>query len=136
MSTDDRPIVVARIYADEAGESHFEDVFLPTTVATFGSAGTLSAIAEAIPTTSITIREVREEGTIVGVWHTQPHRRLEMFPTGLCEIEASDGEVRRFGVGERLFLLGEDTHGKGHLFRPLAGPRTTIFMDLPPDWTL
>jgi hypothetical protein len=126
--------MLTRLYADEAGESHFEDVALTTDVGVFGSARSVSAIAAPIPSLMTTIREVREEGPLAGVWHPNPRRRLEFFPTGLCEIEASDGETRRFGAGERLFLLGEDTHGKGHLFRPLAGPRTTIFIDLPDDW--
>jgi len=127
-------VSILRLYCDPDGESHFKTLQLKTEIQTLGSSLSLSAIAEAIPTTSLTIREVREEGTKPLVWHPNPHRRIEIFPAGLCEIEASDGDVRRFGPGHNLILLGEDVSGKGHLFRPISGPRITLFLDVPDDW--
>jgi hypothetical protein len=35
------------------------------------------------------------------------------------EVEASDGEVRRFGPGEAVLV--EDTGGKGHITRNVGG---------------
>jgi hypothetical protein len=128
------PIRIVRIFSDADGESHFEDISLPTEIGTFGGAKSLSAIAEAIPASSMTIREVREEGPLEGVWHPTPARMLKIFPLGLCEIEASDGEIRQFGPDAHLILLGEDNTGRGHLFRPISGPRMTIFIDVSPDW--
>jgi hypothetical protein len=47
-------------------------------------------------------------------------RRWLLVLTGVLDIEASDGEVRRFGPGS--ILLVEDTHGNGHRARVVGGP--------------
>ena len=45
------------------------------------------------------------------------------------DVEVSDGEVRRFSPGS--VVLVEDSHGTGHVARPVGGmPRTTLFITL------
>jgi len=48
---------------------------------------------------------------------------------GKVDIEIGDGTVRRFGPGD--ILLAEDTTGRGHISRAVAGePRRSIFITL------
>jgi hypothetical protein len=47
----------------------------------------------------------------------------------MLEVEASDGEKRRFGPG--TILLAEDVTGKGHTSRSLGGEeRLSLFIPL------
>jgi len=48
------------------------------------------------------------------------NRRWLLVLSGVLDVEASDGEVRRFGPGS--VLLVEDTLGKGHRGRVIGGP--------------
>jgi len=49
---------------------------------------------------------------------------------GTVEVEASDGERRRFGPGD--VVLVEDVSGRGHVTHWVGdGPRLTLFLPLP-----
>lgn len=116
-----------RVYADEAGETHFEDVGLrrerresPT--------GTVDEVSAPIPVEGLVFRLVVTEAS-----ETEPHnapRRLFIVQVdGSVEVEVSDGETREFGPGS--VLLVEDTTGKGHITRSLTpGPRATMIAAL------
>ena len=127
-------ITVTRLFADSGGDSHFEELALAGEIVRFGSAQSVSAIVEGIPVESIMFREVLDEGNPASpaIPHRAPHRQIEIILSGTCEIEASDGEIRQFGPGD--ILLEEDLTGKGHLFRPLSGPRRMVFIRVPLDW--
>ncbi|MEI9963838.1 MAG: hypothetical protein WDM92_03230 [Caulobacteraceae bacterium] len=58
-------------------------------------------------------------------WHVAPARQFVLNLTGELEAEVSDGQRRRIGPGELVYL--EDVAGKGHVTR-LLGPVTCIFM--------
>jgi hypothetical protein len=59
----------------------------------------------------------------------RPRRQFIVHVEGEVEVEVSDGEVRRFSPGS--VVLVEDTHGTGHITRPVGGmPRTTLFIAL------
>lgn len=116
-----------RVYADETGETHFEDVELrherresPT--------GTVDEVSAPIPVEGLVFRLVVTEAS-----ETEPHnapRRLFIVQVdGSVEVEVSDGETREFGPGS--VLLVEDTTGKGHITRSLTpGPRATMIAAL------
>jgi quercetin dioxygenase-like cupin family protein len=99
-----------RLYADDNGESHFEDIKLkfqtvdfappspPLDVSTFGEAENCSIL--------------RAEPGWKGDWHPAPFRQLHFYLSGEVEAQASDGERRRIIAGE--FTLVEDVTGKGH----------------------
>jgi hypothetical protein len=113
---------IHRLYPDEHGETHFEDVEVQFTQAT--SAGRLSAWQ---PATGIMFRQVPPDYDLD--WHPAPRRQYIINLDAGVQITASDGEVRRIGAGE--VLLVEDTHGKGHLSRALEGKlRHCIFVTL------
>lgn len=113
-----------RIWADDDGESHFEDVYLDATEQPSPGATSRVALSDRIPVADLEFRRVLEEASYV-VPHNAPERLFIVSLTGRIEVEVSDGEVRRFGPG--AVTLVEDTHGKGHITRSLdPGPRATL----------
>jgi hypothetical protein len=113
---------IHRLYADERGETHFQDVEIQFTEST--NAGRMSA---RLPATGIIFRQVPPDYDLD--WHPAPRRQYIINLDGGVQITASDGEVRRIGAGE--VLLVEDTRGKGHLSKALEGKlRHCIFVTL------
>ena len=113
-----------RIWADDDGESHFEDVYLDATEQSSPGATSRVALSDRIPVADLEFRRVLEEASYV-VPHNAPERLFIVSLTGRIEVEVSDGEVRRFGPG--AVTLVEDTRGKGHITRSLdPGPRATL----------
>lgn len=111
-----------RIYADAAGESHFEDLTFELVEQRAGSA--LSAL---IPATGVIFRRSAPDQHVD--WHSAPRRQFVVTLAGEAEIVASDGEVRRVGPGS--IMLAEDTTGKGHITRAVGGTeRLSLFIPL------
>jgi hypothetical protein len=102
---------IHRIYADAAGESHFEDVEIA-----LGPVGPGGRLSERLPATGLIFREVQP--TYQLDWHPAPRRQYVINLDVGVEITASDGEVRVIGAGE--ILLAEDTTGKGHRSRAIS----------------
>ena len=113
---------VTRIYSDENGDSHFEDIFIP-----MNNAGDIGALSESQPVKGIIFREV-EPGYDYD-FHNAPQKQYIILLDGSVEIETSLGEIRKFNAGE--ILLVEDTTGKGHRTRNLnAEKRRSVFISL------
>lgn len=113
---------ILRLYADERGESHFEDVEIALTEST--RAGRLSA---RLPATGIIFRQVPPDYDLD--WHPAPRRQYIINLDAGVQLTASDGETRRVGAGE--VILVEDTWGQGHLSKALDGKlRHCIFVTL------
>lgn len=113
---------VVRVYSDEQGDSHFEEVALP--LEDMGDIGQLSAL---FPAQGVYFREVAPSYDYD--FHTAPQRQFIVLLDGEIEIETSLGEKRTFKGGE--VLLMEDTTGKGHKTRNLlAQKRKSIFIVL------
>lgn len=102
-----------RVFTDEKGETHFEDVeieLLPVEFAPPAPALLLSSFTDA-----------KNYGFIsaptgwYGDWHPTPERQVIVYISGKIEATVSDGEVRVFGPGS--VTLVEDTTGKGHTSR-------------------
>jgi len=114
---------IARIWTDDQGESHYQDISVE-----FTAAGPLGRTADPIPVASVIFRE-NEPGYDYD-WHVSPRRQYIVMLAGLVEIQTSDGEARTFGPGE--IVLVEDLTGKGHKSRsPDGQPRKSIFLPLP-----
>lgn len=119
-----------RIWADEAGESHFEDVFLDTQEQPSPNADSLVAVSRALQVEDLVFRRVVTEASSEEP-HNAPVRVLIVMLAGEAEVEVSDGEVRRFGPGSVNVV--EDTTGKGHITRNAGDvPRVTLFARLGP----
>jgi len=113
---------IHRLYVDQQGESHFENVEIQYVEST--PAGRLSA---RLPATGIIFREVQPDYDLT--WHPAPRRQYIINLDAGVQITASDGESRKIGAGE--VLLVEDTWGKGHLSKALDGKlRNCIFVAL------
>jgi hypothetical protein len=115
-------VKIHRLYVDDRGETHFQDVDVQYVETT--RAGRLSARQ---PATGIIFREVQPDYDLD--WHPAPRKQYIINLDAGVQITASDGESRRIGAGE--VLLVEDTSGKGHLSKAIDGKiRNCIFVTL------
>lgn len=113
-----------RLYADEFGESHFEDLEVALVPVDFAPPAAPLNIAQFRPTA---------QSLFVGAppgWggetsHPTPRRQIFCVLQGEYEVTASDGGVRRFPAGSVLLL--EDTWGKGHSTRITGQVDALIF---------
>jgi hypothetical protein len=106
---------IIRIYADDNGESHFDDLQEP------GVEQRINAnFTRAIDAYGLSFKETEQMGDepALGAWHPAPRRQYVLFLAGETEIEVSDGEKRIIRAGD--VLLVEDTFGKGHRNRRLS----------------
>jgi hypothetical protein len=110
-------VVIARLYTDEAGESHF---------GAWEWHATETALAPPAPPVQVTEPVPAERALMLRVpagWYGEPHpaprRQLMVVVAGIMEATASDGETRLFTPGSAILL--EDTTGKGHTSRTVDG---------------
>jgi hypothetical protein len=121
-----RVIGYVRIYADEAGESHFEDVELAPSLRRFPTSPSRDLVSDPVPVASVVFRDVVEEHPSDEP-HCAPERLFIVHLQGEVEVTVSDGEKRTFGTGS--VVLVEDTHGRGHVTRSLGvTPRRTLLI--------
>jgi len=120
---------IIRLWADNEGESHFEDVELAFEEADF--------VPPAPPVLLSSFQAAERYGFELvspgwhGDWHPAPGRVLAIYLSGEGEIEASDGEVRPIGPG--TILLAEDTTGKGHRSRATGSEDALVVLVTLPD---
>src|SRR5271163_3505313 len=113
-------IRVHNLYCDSNGESHWRDIDIEWV--NEGPEGKTSAQQFA---NGIIFRQTQAEYDIE--WHPAPRRQYIINLDAGVELTASDGEARVIGAGE--VILVEDTHGKGHLSKSVAGKaRHCIFV--------
>lgn len=111
-----------RVYADENGESHFEDHEVE-----LRDAGPIGRLSAPMPARSVIFR-TNEPGYDYD-WHPAPQRQFIVLLDGAIEIQVSDGTRRTFQAGEVLLL--EDTTGKGHRTRNVESrERRSLFIVL------
>jgi hypothetical protein len=114
---------VVRIYSDEKGDSHFEDVTIP-----LKENGMVGKLSDAVAAKEVIFREV--EPTYDWDFHTAPQRQYIILLDGEIEIETSLHQKRKFSSGD--VLLVEDTTGKGHKTKNLQTiKRKSIFITVP-----
>ncbi len=116
-----------RIYTDEAGETHFEDVSLAGDIRRSPVSSGVSEYAPPVAVRAAVFRRVVLAHPSEP--HVSPRRQFTVHLEGRTEVEVSDGQVRTFEPGD--VVLVEDTTGKGHITRELDdGPRTSLFIEL------
>ena len=113
-----------RLYADERGESHFEDLEMALLPVDFAPPAAPLNIAQFRPTAQ-SIWVGAPPGWAGDAPHPSPHRQIFCALQGEYEVTASDGCVRRFPVGSVLLL--EDDWGKGHSSRITSQEDVLIF---------
>jgi len=115
---------VTRVYADAAGESHFDEIDIP-----LQDRGAIGRLSEPYPANGVIFRE--NDADYDFDWHCAPQRQYIVLLDGAIELETSDGEKRRFGGGD--ILLVEDVAGRGHRTRTVDNrPRRSLFVTLDP----
>jgi len=113
-----------RLYADEQGESHLEDVEIdlaPTDYTPPAPPLDLSSF-----TAATQFGFMRAPAGWSSEWHPSLARNVFFVLSGEWEVTASDGEKRRFAAGS--VLLVEDTSGKGHASRVLGNADSLAVM--------
>ena len=99
-----------RVHADDAGESHFEDVVVALAPVDYAPPAPPLHLSAPMPASAFVFLAAppRWEGD----WQPAPMRQMIFYLAGEVEAQVSDGEVRRFGPGSATLV--EDTAGKGH----------------------
>lgn len=105
-----------RLFADETGESHFEDITVELDLADFAPSAPPMGVSASMPATQSAF--IGGPAGWIGDWHVSSARNLFVVLSGEWEIEASDGISRRFSSPD--VLLAEDTYGKGHRSRVIS----------------
>lgn len=103
----------ARLYSDDAGESHFDDVEIELNSTEYAPPAPPLELSAFTPATQFAF--MRTPSGWSSDWHPSTARNMFFVLTGEWEVTASDGETRRFTAGS--VLLVEDTKGKGHTSR-------------------
>jgi hypothetical protein len=110
-------VVIARLYTDEAGESHFGTWKWHATEAAFAPPAPPVQVTEPVPAERVLM--LRTPAGWHGDLHPAPRRQLMVVVAGSMEATASDGETRLFTPGSAILL--EDTTGRGHSSRTVDG---------------
>lgn len=105
-----------RLYADEHGESHFEDIEIDLTLTDYAPPAAPLGLSSFTPATQFGFMNAPAGWS--SDWHPATARNVFFVLSGEWEVTASDGETRRFGAG--CVLLLEDTAGKGHSSRVVS----------------
>ena len=119
-------IKCVRLYADDQGDSHFEDIEIE-----------MSSIQYAPPAPALEISEPIEASSCFWFrfpkdWHDgahpSPRRQLFIVLEGEVEGWTSKGDISTFRAGDRVLM--EDTSGKGHGARPVNGEALAVVIAL------
>ncbi len=102
-----------RLYADEDGVSHFEDLEFELSEADFAPPAAPLLMSSPIESTRTIFFMLPASWD--GDWHPAPRRQFFVQIAGELELVVGDGNVRRFTAGD--VVLVEDTTGRGHVTR-------------------
>ena len=109
------------LYTDSENLTHFRDEFLPWNDG--GSDYSTTSLDDAKQIGFLRIRAGSRSD-----WHPAPKKQFVMVLDGSVEVEAGDGERRKFAPGS--VLLVTDTEGRGHRTNNL-GDKAAILVWVP-----
>jgi hypothetical protein len=121
-----RPAVCLRLFADETGESHFEEIEFDMASVQYAPPAPALDISDPIEATQAFWFRFPKDWSDAA--HPSPRRQLFVLLEGEVEGWTSTGETRVLRAGDRLLM--EDTTGKGHGARPLNGEALAIVIAL------
>ena len=117
-----------RIYTDDGGESHMEDVPVELFEREFAPPAGPVHVGAPIPVARM-VFFVAQPGWD-GSWHPAPQRQYYAHLAGEFEVEVTDGTVRRIHPGDVALL--EDLTGRGHETRVVGDTEARgMFVQLP-----
>lgn len=120
------PAGCVRLFADERGETHFEDIELPMQDVQFAPPAPAMLLSD--PIAARRFSWLRFPADWIDAAHPSPRRQLLVLLDGEFEIWTSKGDRRRFRPGDCLLM--EDTVGKGHGAKPLDGEAMALMIAL------
>lgn len=106
----------ARLFADDNGESHFDDIEIEFTSIDYVQSAAPIDFSASVPATQVAF--MRAPAGWTSDFHVSSSRNLFVVLSGEWDVTASDGESRRFAVGSALLV--EDTTGMGHASRVVS----------------
>ena len=109
-------ITYTRLYSDEQGESHFEDIEIGLKLTDYAPPAPPLELSSSTPATQFGFMNAPAGWS--SDWHPATARNIFFVLSGEWEVTASDGETRRFAAGSVLRV--EDTTGKGHSSRVVS----------------
>jgi quercetin dioxygenase-like cupin family protein len=113
-----------RLFSDEQGESHFDEVEIDFASADYVEGSTPLKLSS--PQAVMGYRFMDAPAGWTSDWHPSSARNLFVVLSGEWEVTASDGEARRFRTGD--VLLVDDVSGKGHRSRVLGEENSVALM--------
>jgi quercetin dioxygenase-like cupin family protein len=118
---------ITRIWADDTGTSHFEDVDIELETVDFAPPAPPFEVSAPLPAERAMLFEFPTGW--FGDWHPSPRRQLYFNLSGHLEVEVADGEIRHLDPGD--IVLVEDLSGSGHVTRVVGGASSTgVFIQL------
>ena len=111
-----------RMFADEQGESHFENAELSSNDLPFIPEAPSVYVSPGQPVENLVFMRVPTGWSDDG--HTAPRKQWVMVLKGEIEFETSDGDIRKLVPG--MVVLAEDTKGKGHKARSIGDEDTLL----------
>ncbi|MBO32559.1 MAG: cupin [Rhodospirillaceae bacterium] len=105
-----------RLYADDHGESHFEDIIADLTLQDFAPPASPFYVSSQTDAARFSFFELPVGWG--GEEHPAPKRQYFICISGCIEMTAGDGERRLISIGD--VVLVEDTHGQGHITKVIG----------------
>ena len=121
-----KPVNCARLFADEHGQTHFEDIEFPLQEVQYAPPAPALLLSDPIAATRVTWLRFPSDWSDAA--HPSPRRQLSVILAGEVEVWTSTGIARRFRPGDCLLM--EDTFGQGHGARPVDGEALAILVAL------
>jgi hypothetical protein len=115
-----------RLYSDETGDSHFEDIEIEMSSVQYAPPAPALEVSE--PTSATKFFWFRFPRDWHDAAHPSPRKQLFIVLDGEVEGWTSTGDTRVFKAGDRLLM--EDTTGRGHGARPLNDEASAIVIAL------
>jgi quercetin dioxygenase-like cupin family protein len=112
-----------RIWADEDGASHLEEVTLERRVHPAEPGVAEIWQSDALGVSALHVVTVKASDQRPD-WHCGPRRQFVVFLDGWTRITTSDGDERRLAPGS--VVLVEDLHGRGHVTEHEPGDRRVL----------
>jgi hypothetical protein len=121
-----------RIWADNDGESHLEEVTLDRVVSPAAAGIVELCVSAGIAVDRLQFLEAHAVDQRPD-WHCAPRRQFVVWLDGWVRITTSDGDTRLLPTGS--VVLAEDLHGKGHVTEHESGVRRILQIPLGPPAT-
>jgi hypothetical protein len=118
-----------RIWADDDGESHLEEVATDREALPASAGTTELRVGAGVPADRLQFLDADADEQVPD-WHLAPRRQFVVFLDGWARITASDGDTRLLPRGG--VVLAEDLHGRGHVTELEPGVRRILQIPLDP----